>query len=126
MNVETWCSEHGISKANFYCLKRVRKHVCQRFCNPALSFIELFQSSEAMSSAKTCDYKPVAILRDSRGLTLEFYNHASADIIRSLQEVLAHVKWCNRLKKDLSCSGMYGPEQRHRRFGNADTVLLSI
>ena len=92
MNVETWCSEHGITKANYYYrLKRVRK-VCLEVCNPAPSFIELPQPSETMPSAKTCDYKPVAILRDSRGLALEFYNHASTDIIRSLLEVLVHAE----------------------------------
>lgn len=34
MKVETWCSEHGITKANYYYrLRRVRK-ACLEACNP--------------------------------------------------------------------------------------------
>ena len=36
--------------------------------------------------------KPVAVLRNSKGLVLEVYNHTSADIIRSILEVLVHAE----------------------------------
>ncbi len=91
MKVETWCSEHGITKANYYYrLRRVRK-ACMEACNPEPAFVEL-PIPTAMPSADSCDVKPAAVLRNSRGLTLEIYNHASADIIRSLLEVLVHVE----------------------------------
>ena len=111
MKVETWCSEHGITKVKYYYRLKQERKACLEVCNPAPSFIELPKTSETMPSAKTCDYKQVAILRDSKGLALKLYNHASSDIIRSLLEILVHVEWCNRPKKGLSCRWLYGPAQ---------------
>ena len=46
MKVETWCSEHGITKANYYYrLKRVRK-ACLEVYNPEPAFVELPQPTE--------------------------------------------------------------------------------
>ena len=95
MKVETWCSEHGITKANYYYrLRRVRK-ACLEACNPEPAFVELpipAALPTAMPSADSCDMKPAAVLRNSRGLVLEIYNHTSADIIRSILEVLVHAE----------------------------------
>ena len=93
MKVETWCSEHGITKANYYYrLRRVRK-ACLKACNPEPVFVELpVPASETISSADFLDVKPAAVLRNSRGLVLEVYNHTSADIIRSILEVLVHAE----------------------------------
>ena len=95
MNVETWCSEHGITKANYYYrLRRVRK-ACLEACNPEPAFVKLpipAALPTAMPSADSCNVKPAAVLRNSRGLVLEIYNHTSADIIRSILEVLVHVE----------------------------------
>ena len=50
MKVETWCSEHGITKANYYYrLSRVRK-ACLEVCNPRPDFVELPMPLEAVSS----------------------------------------------------------------------------
>ena len=46
----------------------------------------------AMPSIDSSDVKPVAVLRNSKGLVLEVYNHTSADIIRSILEVLVHAE----------------------------------
>ena len=95
MKVETWCNEHGITKANYYyCLRRVRK-ACLVACNLEPDFVELpipAALPTAMPSADPCDVKPAAVLRNSRGLALEVYNHTSADIIRSILEVLVHAE----------------------------------
>ena len=93
MKVETWCSEHGITKANYYYrLRRVRK-ACLEACNPEPAFVELpVPASETISSADFLDVKPAAVLRNSRGLTLEIYNHASMDVIRGTMEVLLHAE----------------------------------
>ena len=93
MNVETWCSEHGITKTNYYYrLRRVRK-ACLEACSPEPAFVELpVPAAEATSSADFHDAKPAAVLRNSRGLALEIYNHASADIIRDALEVLIHAE----------------------------------
>ena len=93
MKVETWCSEHGITKANYYYrLRRVRK-ACLEACNPEPAFVELpVPASETISSADFLDVKPAAVLRNSRGLTLEIYNQASMDVIRGTMEVLLHAE----------------------------------
>ena len=93
MKVETWCSEHGITKANYYYrLRRVRK-ACLEACNPEPAFVELpVPASETISSADFLDVKPAAVLRNARGLTLEIYNHASTDVIRGTMEVLLHAE----------------------------------
>lgn len=92
MNVETWCNEHGITKANYYYrLSRVRK-ACLEACNPGPDFVELPMPSEAVPSTIPCDIKPAAVLRNSRGLALEIYNHTSADIIRSALEILKYAE----------------------------------
>ena len=62
-------------------------------CNPEPAFVELpVPEAETISSADFHDVKPAAILRNSRGLTLEIYNHASTDIIRGTMEVLLHAE----------------------------------
>ena len=64
-------------------------------CNPEPAFVELpipAALPTAMPSADSCDMKPAAVLRNSRGLVLEIYNHTSADIIRSILEVLVHAE----------------------------------
>ena len=93
MKAEIRCNEHGITKANYYYrLRRVRK-ACLEACNPEPAFVELpVPATETMSSADFHDVKPAAVLRNSRGLALEIYNHTSADIIRSIMEVLVHAE----------------------------------
>ena len=53
MKVETWCSEHGITKANYYYrLKRVRK-ACLEVYNPELN-IPLRRSRLSGKIESTC------------------------------------------------------------------------
>ena len=88
------------------CLRRVRK-ACLEACNSEPAFVEFpipAALPTAMPSIDSSDVKPVAVLRNSKGLVLEVYNHTSADIIRSILEVLVHAEWCSRVKKDLPCS----------------------
>lgn len=93
VKVETWCSEHGITKANYYYrLRRVRK-ACLEACSPEPAFVELpVPTAETVSSEDSLDVKPAAVLRNARGLSLEIYNHASANIIRGALEVLLHAE----------------------------------
>lgn len=95
MKAEIRCNEHGITKANYYYrLRRVRK-ACLEACNPEPAFVELpipVTPATPMPPADSCGVKPAAVLRNSRGLALEIYNHTSADIIRSILEVLVHAE----------------------------------
>ena len=72
MKVETWCSEHGITKANYYYrLRRVRK-ACLEACSPEPAFVELpVPTAETVSSGDSFEAKPAAVLRSARGLSLE-------------------------------------------------------
>ena len=95
MKVETWCSEHGITKANYYyrLTTELEKHAW-KLCNPEPAFVELpVPATETISSGRfSCMLKPAAVLRNARGLAFEIYNHASADIIRGVLEVLLHAE----------------------------------
>ena len=73
---------------------KVRK-ACLEACNPEPAFVELpipVTPPTPMPPADSCGVNPAAVLRNSRGLALEIYNHTSADIIRSILEVLAHAE----------------------------------
>ena len=62
MKVGTWCSQHGITKVNYYYrLKRVRK-ACLAVCDPEPSFVELPQPAEANASTETGNFKPAVTL----------------------------------------------------------------
>ena len=63
------------------------------------------RTDTGIPSADSCDVKPAAVLHNSRGLVFEVYNHASADIIRSILEVLVHAEWCSRVKKIYLAAG---------------------
>ena len=95
MKAEIRCNEHGITKANYYYrLRRVRK-ACLEACNSEPAFVELpipAALPTAMPSIDSSDVKTVAVLRNSKGLVLEVYNHTSADIIRSILEELVHAE----------------------------------
>ena len=92
MKVETWCSEHGITKANYYYrLKRVRK-ACLEVYKPEPAFVELPQPTEKALPQENSSLKPTAILRNSRGLALEIYNPVSKDILQCILEVLSNAE----------------------------------
>ena len=91
MKVETWCSEHGITKANYYRLKRVRK-ACLEVYNPEPAFVELLQPTEKALPREDSSLKPTAILRNSRGLALEIYNPVSKDMLQCILEVLSNAE----------------------------------
>ena len=66
MKVETWCSEHGITKANYYYrLKRVRK-ACLEVYNPEPAFVELPQPTEKALPQEDSSLKPTAICEIQR------------------------------------------------------------
>ena len=52
MKVETWCSEHGTTKANYYYrLKRVRKAYLEVY-NPEPAFVELPADRESSAPGR--------------------------------------------------------------------------
>ncbi len=91
MKVEIWCSQHGVTKANYYRLKRVRK-ACLTVCDPETSFVELPQPAETNIPTETGNFKTAVTLRKSNGMKIEIYNHASAEIIRIIMRELNHAE----------------------------------
>ena len=92
MKVETWCSEHGITKANYYYrLKRVRK-ACLEVYNPGTGVCGTSSADRESSAPENSSLKPTAILRNSRGLALEIYNPVSKDMLQCILEVLSNAE----------------------------------
>ncbi len=91
MKVETWCSDHGITKANYYYrLKRVRK-ACLEVYNPEPAFVELPQPTESSAPGRQ-QLKTDSYSAKFRGLALEIYNPVSKDMLQCILEVLSNAE----------------------------------
>ncbi len=91
MKVDAWCSAHGITKANYYYrLRRVRE-ACLEVCEPAPSFVELAKPT-APVSGEVQSQRTAAVLRCPGGVTVEIYNNASTELIRSIVGAIAYAQ----------------------------------
>ena len=91
MNVETWCADHGITKANYYYrMKQVRKACLKTVVQGQPEFIDLF--SMVSNDTDIPVSKPAAVLRSPAGLTLEVENTASDSFIQSLVRAMIHAE----------------------------------
>lgn len=92
MDVATWCSQNGITKANYYYrLRRVREACLTTIQESETSFVEL----PAPTVQKVEDERAVsiaAILHGPNGFTLEISNHASAEFIRSVIGAMSYAE----------------------------------
>ncbi len=86
MKVETWCSEHGITKANYYYrLRRVRK-ACLEACNPESAFVEL-----PMPAAETIPQQiPAGLNQQPFSATPEDWR---LKFITTLQQISSEIFW---------------------------------
>lgn len=95
MNVDTWCEQQGITKANYYYrLRRVRE-ACLSMTEECLS--DVFVELPALPAAEPPEVKSTsmdasAVLRTSGGMTLELFSTASPEFIRTVIEAMSHVK----------------------------------
>ena len=101
MDVAAWCTQHGITKANYYYrLKRVRK-ACLNLLpdteDPA--FIEVpvprRKSSEEvtlLSNPGCSTAAPVACIRNAGGLSAEIFPDISPEMPRCIVEVFGHAE----------------------------------
>lgn len=92
MDVSTWCSQHNITKANYYYrLKRVRQMCLDQLPETAQpSFVELRQppTVKPVSAAEM----PVIRIKDPHGLSAEIYPSASPQILQCLVEAFRHAE----------------------------------
>ena len=96
MTVEEWCSQHNITKANYYWrLKRVRQAVLEQMEVPATSFVELPVPASPPLPASIPEVShpvdlTVAVLHLSSGITIELKEQATSDFIRNLIGAIAN------------------------------------
>lgn len=93
MKVDTWCAEHGLTKANYYYrLRRVRE-ACLTVCeNAGTSFVELPQPAATPADTGANVSSVAAILHGPGGITLELLNSASSEFIRNAMGASAYAQ----------------------------------
>lgn len=93
MKVDTWCAEHGLTKANYYYrLRRVRE-ACLTVCeNTDTSFVELPNPADITPDTVVSVSTHAAILHGPDGVTLELLNSASSEFIRNVMGALAYAQ----------------------------------
>lgn len=93
MKVDTWCAQHGLTKANYYYrLRRVRE-ACLAACEKTgASFVELPDPTELQPITVVSPINAVAILRGPNGITLEISDGASSGFIRNAIGAFAYAQ----------------------------------
>lgn len=94
MKVETWCSQNGIAKANYYYrLRRVREAYIETTQSSETTFVELPVMSESEKSEKQESKNlPVARIHIDDNLSIDIFSSISADQIQSLIGAVTNVK----------------------------------
>ena len=94
MKVETWCSQNGITKANYYYrLRRVREAYIETTQSSETTFVELPVMSESEKSEKQESKNlPVARIHIDDNLSIDIFSSISAEQIQSLIGAVTNVK----------------------------------
>ena len=101
MDVETWCAQNNLTKANYYYrLKRVRKACLDQLADTGGSaFIEVpvprRKSPEdvtLLSNPGCSTAAPVACIRNAGGLSAEIFPDISPEMPRCLVEAFGHAE----------------------------------
>lgn len=96
MNVETWCAQNNITKANYYYrLRRVRKAYLDQMQTEQSNFIELPLPSEENVSIGTENVPnpvPVIRIKTKEGVSFEVFSNASTEVLKYLIEVAIHAE----------------------------------
>lgn len=92
MKVETWCSQNGITKANYYYrLRRVREAYIEITTQGSeTTFVELPVMSE--SEKQQQKDPPVAQIHTAGGLSIDIFSSISTEQIQSLIGAVTNVK----------------------------------
>lgn len=91
MNVESWCSQYGITKSNYYYrLKRVRKACLLAAAHNSPEFVDLTSVVSQQEELKVM--APAAVLSCPSGMALEISNNASAQFLQSLLGAMIHAQ----------------------------------
>lgn len=115
MDVETWCAQNNLTKANYYyrfrrvrevCLEQVQGTAATVFVElpvPTTASTELPKISQTVTSDDTV---PLIRIKNTKGL--------SAEMLRHLIGAFSHVECCGcfRFQKSISCHGIHRSQAR--------------
>ena len=101
MDVETWCAQNNLTKANYYYrLRRVREVCLDQVQNAAPTFFEMPTTSDRKmpetihKTAAEDSTNPVPVIRikTENGISAEVFSNASPEMLSYLIEAFHHVK----------------------------------
>lgn len=96
MDVETWCAQNNITKANYYYrLRRVRKACLDQMQTEQSDFIELPIPSEEIISVGTdnvSDPVPAIRIKTKEGVSFEVFSNTSTEVLKYLIKVVTHAE----------------------------------
>ena len=101
MDVETWCAQNNLTKANYYYrLRRVREVCLEQVQGTAsAAFVELpvptaasFESPKVPGTVTSDGAVPVMRIRNTKGLSAEIFCGVSPEILHHLIEAFSHVE----------------------------------
>lgn len=99
MDVETWCAQNNLTKANYYYrLRRVREIYLEQFQETSPEFIEIsnpkpqIPEAEKLSSSDSTGAIPVIKLTNSQGFSAEIFSNISAELLQLFIKVFSHAE----------------------------------
>ena len=98
MDVETWCAQNNLTKANYYYrLRRVREVYLEQFQETSPEFIEIsnpktqIPEAEKLSSSDSTGV-PVIKLTNPQGFSAEIFSNVSAELLQLFIKVFSHAE----------------------------------
>lgn len=93
MNVDEWCRQNNITKANYYYrLKRVRQECLDSIQESEPTFIELPAISKSTNNPISVTPNVSAVLHISNGLTIDLCDSASTEFIQKILGALRYAE----------------------------------
>lgn len=99
MDVETWCAQNNLTKANYYYrLRRVREVYLEQFRETSPEFIEIsnpkpqIAEAEKLSSSDSTGARPVIKLTNPQGFSAEVFSNVSAELLQLFIKGFCHAE----------------------------------
>ena len=99
MDVETWCAQNNLTKANYYYrLRRVREVYLEQFQETSPEFIEIsnpkpqIPEEEKLSCLDSTDAIPVIKLTNPQGFSAEIFSNILAELLQLFIKVFSHAE----------------------------------
>lgn len=101
MDVETWCAQNNLTKANYYYrLRRVREVCLDQVQSASPTFFEMPTTSDGKMSetinqtitVNSTNPVPVIRIKNENGVSAEVFSNASPEMLNYLIEAFHHAK----------------------------------